>query len=75
MKKSFGNWFKAAGTRAIKTVAQTAVATIGTTALISEVDWVVVASTSALAGALSLLTSIAGLPEVTEKISENTEEK
>lgn len=57
-------WFKAAGIRAIKTVAQTAVATIGTTAVMSEVDWVIVASASALAGILSLLTSIAGLPEV-----------
>ena len=57
-------WFKAAGIRAIKTVAQTAVATIGTGAIISEVDWIVVASASALAGILSLLTSVAGLPEV-----------
>ena len=57
-------WFKAAIVRAIKTVAQTAVATIGTTALMSEVDWLVVASASVLAGVLSLLTSIAGLPEV-----------
>ena len=59
-------WFKAAVVRAIKTVAQTAVATIGTTAMISEVDWVMVASTSLLAGVLSILTSVAGLPEVTE---------
>lgn len=57
-------WFKAAAVRAIKTVAQTAVATIGTTAVMSEVDWMVVASASALAGILSLLTSLAGLPEV-----------
>ena len=57
-------WFKAAAVRAIKTVAQTAVATIGTTAVMSDVDWVVVASASALAGILSLLTSLAGLPEV-----------
>ena len=57
-------WIHAAGIRAIKTVAQTAVATIGTTAVMSEVDWIVVASASALAGILSLLTSIAGLPEV-----------
>ena len=57
-------WFKAAGVRAVKTVAQTAVATIGTTAVMSEVDWVIVASASALAGILSLLTSVAGLPEV-----------
>ena len=59
-------WFKAAVVRSIKTIAQTAVATIGTTAMFSEVDWVMVASTSALAGILSLLTSVAGLPEVTE---------
>lgn len=57
-------WWKAAGTRALKTVAQTAVATIGTTAVISGVDWVMVASASVLAGVLSLLTSVAGLPEV-----------
>ena len=59
-------WWKAAGIRAIKTVAQTAVATIGTSAILSEVNWLVVASASALAGILSLLTSIAGLPEVKE---------
>ena len=57
-------WAKAAAIRAIKTVAQTAVATIGTTAVMSEVDWIMVASASALAGVLSLLTSVAGLPEV-----------
>jgi len=57
-------WFKAAGVRALKTVAQTAVATIGTSAVLSEVDWVMVASASVLAGILSLLTSIAGLPEL-----------
>ena len=60
-------WWKAAGIRAIKTVAQTAVATIGTSAVISEVNWLIVASSSALAGILSLLTSIAGLPEVKEE--------
>lgn len=59
-------WFKAAGIRAVKTIAQTAIATIGTTALITEVNWAVVAAASALAGALSLLTSVAGLPEVEE---------
>ena len=57
-------WFKAAGIRAIKTVAQTAVATIGTSAVINEVDWIAVVSASLLAGILSLLTSVAGLPEV-----------
>lgn len=61
------NWWKAAGIRAIKTVAQTAVATIGTSAILSEVNWIAVASASALAGILSLLTSIAGLPEVKEE--------
>lgn len=57
-------WWKAAGIRAVKTVAQAAVAAIGTTAMLNEVDWLVVASTALLAGVLSLLTSIAGLPEV-----------
>ena len=58
------NWWKAAGIRAVKTVAQAAVAAIGTTAMVSEVDWLVVGSTALLAGVLSLLTSVAGLPEV-----------
>ena len=58
------NWFKAAGVRAVKIVAQTAVATIGTAAAVGEVNWVLVASASALSGLLSLLTSVAGLPEV-----------
>ena len=66
MKSNFKEWAKAAGVRAVKTVAQTAIATIGTTALFTEVNWVVVASASLLAGALSLLTSVAGLPEVGE---------
>lgn len=59
-------WIRAAGIRAIKTVAQTAVATIGTSAVISEVNWIMVGSASLLAGVLSLLTSVAGLPEVPE---------
>lgn len=58
------NWAKAAGVRAIKTVAQTAVATIGTTAVLSGVDWPMVVSASILAGILSILTSVSGLPEV-----------
>lgn len=66
MKTNFKVWLKAAGIRALKTLAQTAVATIGTCAVLSEVDWVMVASASALAAVLSLLTSIAGLPEVQE---------
>ena len=57
-------WWKAAGVRAIKTVAQTAVATIGTSVVLGDVQWVVVGSASVLAGILSLLTSIAGLPEL-----------
>ena len=64
MKENFKLWIKCAGIRAIKTVAQTAVATIGTSAVIGEVNWVMVASASGLAGILSILTSIAGLPEL-----------
>lgn len=67
MVTNFKTWLKAAAVRAVKTFAQTAVATIGTTAVLSEVDWVLVASASALAAILSLLTSIAGLPEVKEE--------
>ena len=59
-------WWKAAGIRAVKTVAQTAIATIGTGAVLSDVDWLAVASASALAGVLSLLFSVKGLPEVSE---------
>ena len=57
-------WFKAAGIRAIRTVAQAALGAIGSTAMFSEVDWIVVGSTALLAGVLSLLTSVSGLPEV-----------
>ena len=57
-------WFKAAGVRSLKTIAQTAVATIGTSAYLGDVNWMLVASASALAGILSILTSVAGLPEV-----------
>ena len=67
---NFKSWLKAAAVRALKTLAQTAVATIGTTALLSEVDWIMVASASALAAVLSLLTSVAGLPEVKESGAE-----
>ncbi|MCI7322025.1 MAG: holin [Lachnospiraceae bacterium] len=66
MSNYFKNWLKAAGIRAVKTVAQTAVATIGTSAVLGDVNWVMVASASALAGILSLLTSVAGIPEIKE---------
>lgn len=66
MSEKTKKWLKAAGSRAIKTVAQTAIATIGTATALGGVDWVMVASASALAGLLSILMSIAGLPEVQE---------
>lgn len=62
--KNWKEWLKAAGIRAIKTVAQTALATIGSASLMGEVNWVLVGSTSLIAGILSLLTSLAGLPEL-----------
>ena len=65
-KEKFLKWLKAAGIRATKTVAETAVATIGTSALITQVDWRVVLSASALSGVLSLLVSVKGLPELKE---------
>lgn len=67
MKTKWKNWLKAAGVRAVKTIAQTAVATIGTSIALGDVNWAMVASASALAGVLSVLTSIAGLPEVKDE--------
>lgn len=65
--KKWKSWLKAAGVRAVKTVAQTAVATIGTSAFLSQVDWRMVISAALLSGVLSLLTSVAGLPEVEDE--------
>ena len=73
MKRNWKQWLKAAGVRAVKTVAQTAVATIGASAVISEVDWIMVVSASMLAGVVSMLTSIAGLPEVPAETTEEEE--
>ncbi len=67
MKIMTKKWLKAAGIRALKTVAQTAIATIGTTAMVHEVQWMMVLSASVLAGILSILTSLAGLPEVKQE--------
>lgn len=66
----FKTWLKAAGIRAIKTVAQTAVATIGTAAVMGDVNWPMIASASVLAGIVSLLTSVAGLPELKTETNE-----
>ena len=66
MNNYMKKWLRCAGVRAVKTMAQTAVATIGAAAVLSEVNWAVVASAAALAGVLSMLTSVAGLPEVSE---------
>lgn len=67
MSNKMKNWFRAAGVRAVKTVAQTAIATIGTSVTFGQVNWIMVGSASVLAGVLSLLTSIAGLPEIKEQ--------
>lgn len=66
MKRDWVQWLKCAGIRAIKTIAQTSIAMIGTSVVMHDVNWVAVASASALAGILSILTSLAGLPEVKE---------
>lgn len=70
MSNYWKNWLKAAGIRAVRTVAQTAVATIGTSAVMGDVNWIMVASASVLSGILSLLTSVAGIPEVSEEGNE-----
>ena len=67
MKNNFKEWLKCAGIRAIKTVAQTAVATIGVSAVMSDVNWIAVGSASLLAGIISMLTSVSGLPEVSNE--------
>lgn len=75
MKKIFTKkWFKAAAVRAIKTMAQTAIATIGSTALITEINWILVGSSVALAGVASMLTSVAGLPEITDEVDDDESE-
>ena len=74
MKSNFKLWLKCASIRAIKTIAQTAIATISTSAIMSEVNWAVVGSAALLAGILSLLTSIAGLPELKDETSVEEEE-
>lgn len=71
--RNWKEWIKRAGVRAVKTVAQTFVATIGTAAVLGEVNWPIVLSASALAGILSLATSVAGLPELPEPKTQETE--
>lgn len=70
MSDYWKNWWKAAGVRAVKTIAQTAAATIGASAVLSQVDWLTVVSASILAGVLSVLTSVSGLPEVSKETNE-----
>jgi len=74
-KKKFREWIKAAGIRAIKTVAQTAIATIGSSAVMGDVKWLMVGSASLLAGILSLLMSVAGLPEISKDGKEEQEKE
>lgn len=71
MSEKWKLWWKAAGVRAVKTIAQTCIATIGASALLSDVNWITVLSTAVLAGVLSMLTSVAGLPEVKQEVSAN----
>lgn len=73
MKRCWKDWIRKAGIRALKTVAQTAVAAIGTSVVISEINWMLVGSTSLIAGALSLLTSLAGIPEECPEEAESAE--
>lgn len=68
MKTNFKKWIKAAGIRAIKTVAQTAIATIGTSAVLCDINWAVVCSAAVVSGLVSILTSVAGLPEIKEEV-------
>lgn len=74
MKEKFLNWLKPAGMRALKTMAQTAIATIGTSYVLNDVNWEVVGSATVLAGVLSLLTSVAGLPELKQETVQDDEE-
>ena len=73
MSEKWKLWWKAAGVRAVKTIAQTCIATIGASALLSDVNWITVLSTAVLAGVLSLLTSVAGLPEVKQEVPSDHE--
>lgn len=73
MSEKWKLWWKAAGIRAIKTMAQTAVATIGAAAVLSDVNWIMAVSAAVLAGVLSLLTSVAGLPEVKQEVPSDNE--